>query len=123
MRQNAHFPLYLQVHIEFTAGKDNIVIEGPPEEVSCAKAALDEVAKDLNSRMAFAEIDIEQKYHRHIIGKGGSNVNRIKENTAVSIKIPSDTQASNIIRLEGSPQGVATAKKDLLEMVLKLVGG
>ena len=113
---------YPKVHIEFTQGNDKIIVEGPPEEVNCAKAALEERTRDLKSRMAFAEIEIDQKYHRHIIGKGGANVNRIKDDTNVSIKIPSDTDPSNIIRLEGSPQGVAIAKKELLEMVHKMVG-
>ena len=46
---------------------------------------------------------------------------RIKEETNVSIKIPSDKEPSNIIRIEGSPEGVAIAKKELLEMVHKMV--
>jgi len=25
------------------------------------------------ARMAFAEIDVDQKYHRHIIGRNGAN--------------------------------------------------
>ena len=61
---------FQQVHIEFTDGKDKIVVEGPPEEVNCARQALEERTKDLLSRMAFAEIEVDQKYHRHIIGKG-----------------------------------------------------
>ena len=64
---------------------------------------------------------VDQKYHRHIIGKGGANVTRIKEETKVSIKIPSDKEASNVIRIEGNPEGVAIAKKELLEMVHKMV--
>lgn len=46
---------------------------------------------------------------------------RIKNETGVSIKIPSDQDTSNIIRIEGSPEGVAKAKQELLEMVHKMV--
>ncbi len=39
----------------------------------------------------------------------------------MSIKIPADNDPSNIIRVEGSPEGVAMAKQELLEMVHKMV--
>ncbi len=72
--------------------------------------------------MDFAEIEVDQKYHKHIIGKSGANVGRIKDETGVSIRIPPDNENSNIIRIEGSPEGVATAKQELQQMVYKMVG-
>lgn len=45
---------------------------------------------------------------------------RIKNETGVSIRVPSDTENSNIIRIEGSPEGVARAKQELMEMVNKM---
>ena len=39
----------------------------------------------------------------------------------VSIRIPPDNEKSNIIRIEGNPEGVALAKKELLDMVTKMV--
>ncbi len=62
-----------KVHISFTAGSDKITIEGPPEEVEQAEKALLEHTRDLMSRMAFADIEVDQKYHRHIIGRQGAN--------------------------------------------------
>jgi len=109
-----------KVHIEFTDGEDKITIEGPPEEVGQAQRALEEITKDLLSRMNYVELNVDQKYHRFIIGKSGQNVNRIKGETGVSIRIPSDTDASNIIRIEGSPDGVAKAKQELEEMVKRM---
>jgi transcription antitermination factor NusA-like protein len=109
-----------RVHIEFVEGKDKISVEGPPEEVNQAQQVLSDMTKELLSRMAFAEIEVDQKYHRHIIGKSGANVNRLKEETGVSIKIPGDDQQSNVIRIEGSPEGVARAKLELLDMVSKM---
>lgn len=51
-------------------------------------------------------------------GKGGSNVNRLKEETGVTINIPDEKSSS--IRIEGTPQGVEQAKAELLEMVAKM---
>lgn len=92
--------------------------------------------------MEFAEVHIDQKYHPHIIGKKGANgkyttcqcyklitlnvllpVNKIKEETCTSITIPSDKHKSDVIRIEGDPQGVAAAKKMIIDMAAKLVSG
>ncbi|KAK7093511.1 hypothetical protein V1264_007247 [Littorina saxatilis] len=105
-----------KVHIEFTEGQDKITVEGPPEEVAAAKRALEEIIADLKKRMDFAEIQIDQKFHKHIIGKGGVNITRIKNETGVSVRIPSDGENSNVIRIEGEPAGVIKAKQELLEM-------
>jgi len=48
-------------------------------------------------------------------------VSRIKNETGTSIIIPSNTVKSNIIRIEGSPQGVEAAKNEILMMAKKLV--
>ena len=71
--------------------------------------------------MSYEDIKVDQKWHRHIIGKAGSNIGRIKNETGTSINIPSDDEKSNVIRIEGSPDGVAAAKKAILEMASKMV--
>ena len=71
--------------------------------------------------MSFADIQVDQKWHRHIIGKSGSNIGRIKNETGTSINIPSDNERSNTIRIEGSPEGVAAAKAAILDMSQKMV--
>jgi hypothetical protein len=48
-------------------------VEGPPDDTLQAKSELEKVARDLISRLSFAEIQIDPKYHRHIIGKQGAN--------------------------------------------------
>jgi polyribonucleotide nucleotidyltransferase len=106
-----------KVHVEFSSDADEIQLEGPPEEVEQAKTALERFTKELTDTMSFAVIDIDQKFHRHIIGKSGGNVNRIKQRTGTSITIPGDNSS---IRIEGTHKGVADAKKELLEMAAKL---
>ena len=71
--------------------------------------------------MVYAEVSVPQKFHPHVIGKKGANINRIKEETCTSISIPSDKEKSDIIRIEGDPQGVAAAKKIITDMMAKLV--
>jgi len=109
-----------KVHISFHEGSDDIEVEGPPDDMEQAIKALEAITKDWIARMDFAEVEIDQKFHGHIIGRNGANLTRIKEETGVSIRVPPDNERSNVIRIEGSPEGVATAKKELMEMSLKM---
>uniref|UniRef100_A0A2K5SIL5 Vigilin n=1 Tax=Cebus imitator TaxID=2715852 RepID=A0A2K5SIL5_CEBIM len=83
-----------KVHIEFTEGEDKITLEGPTEDVNVAQEQIESM------------INIDHKFHRHLIGKSGANINRIKDQYKVSMCIPPDSEMSNLIRIEGDPQGV-----------------
>ncbi|TRZ03789.1 hypothetical protein DNTS_014458 [Danionella cerebrum] len=109
-----------KVHIEFTDGDEHICLEGPTEEVEQAQAQIQEIIKDLITRMDFAEINIDQRFHRHLIGKNGSNINRIKEQYKVSVRIPQDSERCGLIRIEGEPRGVQLARKELLDMAQRM---
>ncbi|XP_077147127.1 vigilin [Ranitomeya variabilis] len=109
-----------KVHIEFTEGEDKISLEGPTEDVTVAQQQMEVLVSDLISRMDFAEINIDHRFHRHLIGKSGTNINRIKEQYKVSVRIPQDSEKSSQIRIEGDPQGVQQAKKELLELASRM---
>ncbi|XP_078389931.1 vigilin isoform X3 [Cetorhinus maximus] len=109
-----------KVHIEFTDGDEKITLEGPTEEVEIAQTQIQDIINDLLTRMDYTEITVEQKFHRHLIGKNGANINRIKEQCKVSVRIPPDNEKSHLIRIEGEPQGVQLAKKELLEMAVRM---
>lgn len=40
----------------------------------------------------------------------------------MTVRIPPDNEKSNLIRIEGDPQGVQEAKKELLELASRMVG-
>uniref|UniRef100_A0A8C6XUD7 Vigilin n=1 Tax=Naja naja TaxID=35670 RepID=A0A8C6XUD7_NAJNA len=109
-----------KVHIEFTDGDEKITLEGPTEEVELAQSQIQEIIRDLLRRMDYTEVLIDQRFHRHLIGKNGANINRIKEQHKVSVRIPPDSEKSNLIRIEGDPQGVQLARKELLEMAARM---
>lgn len=118
IRQLTHdFP---KVHVEFTEGQDKIRVEGPPDDVQQAKTILEEITRDLESRMAFAEVQVDPKYHRHIIGRQGANIQRIKQETGVEIRIPQEEGGSNVIRIEGPKEGIEAARKELLDLASKM---
>lgn len=49
------------------------------------------------------------------------SVNRIKEQYKVSVRIPQDSERSNLVRIEGDPKGVQLARRELIEMVQRMV--
>uniref|UniRef100_A0A8C9JPR6 Vigilin n=1 Tax=Panthera tigris altaica TaxID=74533 RepID=A0A8C9JPR6_PANTA len=110
-----------KVHIEFTEGEDKITLEGPTEDVNVAQEQIEAMVKDLITRMDYVEINVDHKFHRHLIGKSGANINRIKDQYKVSVRIPPDSEKSNLIRIEGDPQGVQQAKRELLELASRMV--
>jgi len=109
-----------QVHIEFLEAGDVIKIEGPPSDSEKAKEILESEANGLITKMDFVEIDVDAKYHKHIIGKGGATVNKLKQEADVMINIPDDRASSNCIRIEGNKEGVAMAKEELESLVSKM---
>ncbi|XP_013872122.1 vigilin [Austrofundulus limnaeus] len=109
-----------KVHIEFTEGEDRITLEGPTKDVQMAQGQIEVIVTDLVSRMDYTEITVDPKFHRHLIGKAGVNINRIKELHKVTVRIPPDNEKSNLIRIEGDPQGVQEAKRELLELASRM---
>jgi len=51
----------------------------------------------------------------------GCTVAKIKKESGVSIRFPSDDSNDGVVRIEGTPEGVACAKQQLIEMVEKMV--
>lgn len=48
-------------------------------------------------------------------------VNRIKEQYKVSVRIPQDSDRCGLVRIEGDPQGVQLARKELMDMAQRMV--
>ncbi|XP_050051125.1 vigilin [Dermacentor andersoni] len=111
---------YHKTHVDFCEDENVIRIEGPKEELEAVKTALEEKVHEIQSTMDSVEIKVDPLYHRHIIGKAGSNVNRLKQELGVTVHVPADEERSPVVRLEGPPEGVAQAKAELLEMAHKL---
>ncbi len=49
------------------------------------------------------------------------SVNRIKEQYKVSVRIPQDSEHCGLVRIEGDPQGVQLARKELMDMAQRMV--
>jgi len=112
---------YPNVHVAFLDSGDTIKIDGPPEDAERIQEVLEQQATDLKNNMEFVEISVDAKYHKHIIGKGGSTVNRLKQERDVQINIPDVDKGTAVIRIEGNKQGVRAAQTELEGMVNKML--
>merc|ERR1711970_484606 len=108
-----------KVHIGF-ADDGKIKIDGPPDEAEKAFAEIESQSKALIGSTTFEELKVDAKYHKHIIGKGGSTINKIKAEADVTINIPDTDSGVTIIRIEGNKAGVDKAKAELEGMVDKM---
>lgn len=108
---------YPNIHVEFIENK--IKIEGPPEQVEKAREQLDGIVKDYVKRLAFIDMTVNPIHYKHIIGKAGANINRLKEELDVMINIE-EKDAQNRIRIEGPIEGVRKAAEELKEQIDKL---
>jgi len=108
---------YPNVHIEFT--ENRIKMEGPPAQLDPAAERLEAVCSDYKKRYIHADLIVDPRHYKHIIGKGGSNIQKIKGDHDVTINIE-EQDGTNRIRLEGTPEGVEAAKFELSGIINKL---
>lgn len=111
---SAEYPI---VHVEFIENK--IKIEGPPDQVEKARDNLESVVNDYVNRLTYIEMSVHPRHYKHIIGKAGANVNRLKEELDVMINIE-EKDGDNRIRIEGPVDGVRKAEQELKEQIDKL---
>jgi polyribonucleotide nucleotidyltransferase len=97
-----------------------IYLEGPPEDVRQTHDALTAAIQKLQAEMATEIVKVHPTYHRHVIGRGGALITKIKNETGVQITIPNEQTNSDEIRIEGKKDGVAKATADIIEIVKRI---
>ncbi|XP_067631497.1 vigilin isoform X2 [Eurosta solidaginis] len=96
-----------------------IKLEGDPESVDKATNYLNEIVQNYVDHYTFVVMTVNPCYYKHIIGKAGANVNRLKDELKVNINIE-EREGQNNIRIEGPKEGVQQAQLELQEKIDKL---
>lgn len=104
------------INLSFETESNEIVIEGPPEEVLEVSEILKKKVFDLQSRLSQLEIEIDPIMIKHVIGSGGSNIQRIRKETNCSIIFPMDRN-NKLVSIIGTPDGVEVAKTSLMKTI------
>lgn len=98
---------------------NKIKLEGAPETVEKAQIYLEGVVRDYEKNYSYVVMTVNPNFYKHIIGKGGANINRIKDELKVMINIE-EHEGKNNIRIEGPKDGVIKAQLELQEKIDKL---
>ena len=114
------------------APSDTITLRGEQAQMG---AAITLVFSNASSHLD-AQLEAPEWMHRLLIGqkgatikeisdkfgdgKAGSNLNKLKEEHGVQVKVPQEKDNSNIITIEGPPAGVKAAKAQLESLAAKI---
>lgn len=101
------------------AGDIPWVLSGPsPEAVAAAQAKLNNALEEMSrqDKIGFLILPDPRSY-RHVVGPGGSEINRIRKKTGTKIQVPRDQNKSEAIEITGTEKGVEEAKNIILEIV------
>ncbi|CAF3947051.1 unnamed protein product [Adineta steineri] len=110
----------IQITFPDANGKsDKVILHGDKEDVEKCSKFLQQKIKDLYS----TEIEISKRLYPLLIGKGGSNIQRLREqmpDVRIDMPSPDETKDSSSIRLNGKKQDVDKARKLLEEHIAQL---
>ncbi|ALC42406.1 Dp1 [Drosophila busckii] len=99
--------------------ENKIKLEGDPENVDKAVSYLNDIISNYEENFTYVVMTVNPSYYKHIIGKAGTNVNRLKDELKVNINIE-EREGQNNIRIEGPKEGVRLAQLELQEKIDKL---
>merc|ERR1712136_506755 len=110
-----------QVQIHFprgTAKSDEVHIRGPAANVAKAKEQLVALATQKELTGFTAEVHCKPELHRFLIGKGGSSIKKIRDETETRVIFPNANDADKTsITIIGKQENVETAKGLLEEQI------
>jgi hypothetical protein len=112
--------LFGQRRPEAHSGSNNsFAIRGPASAVDELNAKIlafiEQAEKDETERNHVTTFDYPQKYVSHLVGKGGENVQRLRQKYDVDIQIDDGK-----VQLKGPSAKAQLCKKDILDMAKKL---
>ncbi|BGP25460.1 SCP160 protein [Rhodotorula toruloides] len=120
------------VHVQFGgagAKEDEVAIRGPKDEVERVKKELQRIAEDakneeiVNSHVI--EFEIPSEHVRHIVGKAGSGVNKLREELGVRVDFGDQAAAAkkgatSKVTVKGRKENAEEARKRIKSLVTRM---
>lgn len=91
--------------------RDIVKIRGPKEDVDRCHKYLMKLVKELNESSHVVEVPIFKQFHKFIIGKGGANIRKIRDETQTKIDLPAEGDKNDTITITGKKENVEEAQK------------
>lgn len=92
------------------SGSDKVQIWGPKECVQKAKQKLVEMSNFYQTNNYSEELKVKVEHHRYLIGKNGSNINKLREQAQVRLHFASDSGSG--AQGDNSDRVLITGKKE-----------
>lgn len=102
-----------QVQVTFPdVGRKSAVVtlRGPKTDVDRCYKYLQALHQELIASHYAAEVHIFKQFHKNIIGKGGANIKKIRDETDTKIDLPSENAESDVITITGKQENVERAR-------------
>lgn len=107
------------LHSSSEEGEIPWVLSGPsPEAITAARAKLDRALQEAGKHDTVGFLILpDPRAYKHVIGPGGSEINRIRKTTGTKIQVPRDQSKGEAIEISGNQTGVEEARDLILEIV------
>lgn len=93
---------------------DKILLKGPTTEVENVKDMFDAEVDTLRQTIVRKDVRVEPRIHGYIIGRSGTTVDQIREESGAYILVPrNDEPDCELIMLEGTAEAVAIAEEKI----------
>lgn len=93
--------------------RDIVKIRGTKEDVDKCTKYLQKLVKELNESSYQIEVPIFKQFHKFIIGKGGGNIKKIREETQTRIDLPAEGDKNDAITITGKKENVEEAREKI----------
>ena len=115
---NHHWELH-DLHASAEEGDIPWVLSGPsPEAIGAARSKLERALQEAQKQDSIGFLILpDPRAHRHVIGQGGSVVNRIRKESGANIQVPKDQTQGEAIQITGTKDGVVSARDAILEVL------
>jgi transcription antitermination factor NusA-like protein len=104
----------VQIYFPGASDKNDIVkVRGPKEDVDKCCRYLEKLVKELNESSYQIDVPIYKQFHKFIIGKGGANIRKIREETHTKIDLPAEGDKNDVITITGKKEDVEEAREKI----------
>ena len=107
------------LHASSEEGEIPWILSGPSSEaVATATAKLNRALEEASKQDTVGFLILpDPRSYRHVIGPGGSEINRIRKQSGTKIQVPRDQSKGEAIEIVGAKDGVEEARDLILEIV------
>lgn len=93
-----------------------IKLRGPHDDIEKCEKYLLRVIKEIAESSYVDEVHIFKQFHKYIIGKGGANLRKIRDETQTTIDLPAEGVDSDVITVRGRRDNVEEAVRRIRQI-------